>query len=319
MAKKATKKKKKKMHSQINWLSDAPMFIDSYQIGILYDAIVRPDSNCKSITLSLTEENTSEISGKLNLGAGITTNDLGALITGFFTFLKPNLEASVEGTKASTKKKGAGEVITLTPIDNPQRQLFHLTLHYLTNNTDQYHIVSDVRDDKWREPETILKLPRPLVFIDLPSIDEAKEKGLMPTKIIPTACEFENGNVIEIFRKFQSKSKKQPKYPGSDNTPAMIKKRKEYWKWFNKTFKPTSAMRAVEKAGHSNGKISWIDYRMTLTDEGDSLHLHCCPRGEYDTGIFAYNLINRGFKQGLRIIGTLKSKPDLNVLAIYEK
>ena len=42
-------------------------------------------------------------------------------------------------------------------------------------------------------------------------------------------------------------------------------------------------------------------------------------RGEFDTGVFAYNLIKRGWRRGLRIVGSLKSKPALNVLAIYEK
>ena len=43
------------------------------------------------------------------------------------------------------------------------------------------------------------------------------------------------------------------------------------------------------------------------------------PRGDYATGIFAYNFINRGLKHGLRLVGTLKSEPDLNVLAIFER
>lgn len=34
--------------------------------------------------------------------------------------------------------------------------------------------------------------------------------------------------------------------------------------------------------------------------------------------MFAYNLISRGERYGLRIVGSLKSQPALNVLAIYE-
>jgi hypothetical protein len=48
---------------------------------------------------------------------------------------------------------------------------------------------------------------------------------------------------------------------------------------------------------------------------GEVLHLHVVAHGDYDTGVFAYNLIRRG----LRIVGSLKSQPALNVLAIYEK
>jgi hypothetical protein len=42
-------------------------------------------------------------------------------------------------------------------------------------------------------------------------------------------------------------------------------------------------------------------------------------RGDYDTGVFAYNFIRRGERYGLRIMGSLKSQPALNVLAAYEK
>lgn len=42
-------------------------------------------------------------------------------------------------------------------------------------------------------------------------------------------------------------------------------------------------------------------------------------RGEFDTGVFAYDLVMRGWKNGLRIVGSLRSKPGLNVLAIYTK
>ena len=42
-------------------------------------------------------------------------------------------------------------------------------------------------------------------------------------------------------------------------------------------------------------------------------------RGDYDTGVFSYGIIRRGERFGLRIVGSLKSQPALNVLAIYEK
>lgn len=78
-------------------------------------------------------------------------------------------------------------------------------------------------------------------------------------------------------------------------------------------------MVVVENAASKNGRIKWIDYRLPISHEGDTIHLHVCPNGDYDTGVFAYNLIKRGFKHGLRLVGTLKSEPDMNVLAIFEK
>jgi hypothetical protein len=62
----------------------------------------------------------------------------------------------------------------------------------------------------------------------------------------------------------------------------------------------------------------WIDYKMTFAT-GDELNLHVIAYGDYDTGVLAYNLIRRGWRYGLRIVGSLKSQPALNVLAIYDK
>jgi hypothetical protein len=47
--------------------------------------------------------------------------------------------------------------------------------------------------------------------------------------------------------------------------------------------------------------------------------LHVVGRGEFDTGVFAYNFVTRGWKYGLRVVGAIKAGPDINVLAIYEK
>lgn len=52
---------------------------------------------------------------------------------------------------------------------------------------------------------------------------------------------------------------------------------------------------------------------------GEDLNLHVDAYGDYDTGVFAYNLSRRGWRFGLRIVGSLKSQPGPNVLAIYEK
>ena len=53
---------------------------------------------------------------------------------------------------------------------------------------------------------------------------------------------------------------------------------------------------------------------MTFSN-GTTLHLDVSARGDYDTGIFAYNFIRRSERYGLRIVGSLKSQPVLNVLA----
>ena len=78
-------------------------------------------------------------------------------------------------------------------------------------------------------------------------------------------------------------------------------------------------MEVLEAAGTTNGRIRWIAYRLPLTDEGDTLHLSISPASKYDTGVFGYNFIKRCYKHGLRIVGTLKSEPDMNVFAVYER
>ena len=54
----------------------------------------------------------------------------------------------------------------------------------------------------------------------------------------------------------------------------------------------------------------WIAYRMILPSS-TTLHLDVSARGDYDTGVFAYKFIRRGERYGLRIVGSLKSKPAL--------
>ena len=66
------------------------------------------------------------------------------------------------------------------------------------------------------------------------------------------------------------------------------------------------------------GRPRWIAYRM-IFGTGETLHLDVTARGDYDTGIFAYYFIWRGERHRLRIVGSLKSGPTLNLLAAYDK
>ena len=49
------------------------------------------------------------------------------------------------------------------------------------------------------------------------------------------------------------------------------------------------------------------------------MHLHIEVAGKYSTGTFAYRLIRRGQGHGMRIVGSMRDGPDVNVLALYEK
>lgn len=49
------------------------------------------------------------------------------------------------------------------------------------------------------------------------------------------------------------------------------------------------------------------------------MHLHIELGGRYYTGVVAHLFIRRALESGIRLVGTLKDGPDLNVLALYEK
>jgi hypothetical protein len=49
------------------------------------------------------------------------------------------------------------------------------------------------------------------------------------------------------------------------------------------------------------------------------MHLHIDVAGKYNAGTFAYRLIRRGEGHGMRVVGSLRDGPDVNVLALYEK
>jgi hypothetical protein len=83
------------------------------------------------------------------------------------------------------------------------------------------------------------------------------------------------------------KDEKPPTYPEAGSA----EQRREYWAWFDKYFSATKAMIAAENAANKRGRIRWVDYRLPISRTGDTLHLHLCPAGKYDTGVFAYNFI----------------------------
>ena len=84
-----------------------------------------------------------------------------------------------------------------------------------------------------------------------------------------------------------------------------------------------AAMEVVESAGDPDeekrsDKLAWIDFRVPVGG-AHTLHLHCVPDGKAHTGVFGYNLVRRGFRQGVRIVGTLKAGLDVNALAIFDR
>lgn len=305
--------------SQLYWLTDAPLFIDADQVSRFYDAVARPQTVGGATKIEITDETVNELRGKLGLEAGVTTQALAALL---MAFVKPSIEidAEVEGSRSSTQ----GKVVSydLKEVDTPQSQLEALALLYLTRFPKRIFFVDKPGDMPWRDPESIVAVPRSLVFLNLPSLEEAKD-DVRRTKLIPTVAEFQNGAIDSIYPRLLAENGEcPPNYPEEkpNETPQQLNaERRTYWQWFDKHYSARTAMEEIEKSATKNGRIRWIDYRLPLNDEGDSLHLHVHAFEKYDTGDLAYNFVKRGSKHGVRIVGTLKSEPDLNVLAIYEK
>jgi hypothetical protein len=304
----------------IVWLADAPLFIDAEQVYRFYDAVARPETAEGTTTLEITSQNADQISGKLGIEAGVSPGKLAALLTPVFAFIKPEVKASGEAQAQHEETDQNSRKIELHPISTPQRQLVQLTLHYLIHHSNRLFFVDNPSDEYWRQPETISQVPRELVFLSLPSQEEAKRLNLPETKIIPTAAEFTNGKIMTFFDKLEKDGEKPPVYPEKEESlEKLYQARKEYWQWFDKNFSATRAMQVVEEVSSENGQIRWIDFRVPITQEGHTLHLHASPSGTYATGVFAYNFIKRGYKHGLRLVGTIKSEPAMNILGIYDK
>lgn len=294
-----------------NWLADAPLFIDADHVNRFHDAVVVPTSRIGPSTVQFGEEQMNKLAAeiKAEVEAGMP----------LIKVLKAKLSSKLSGELTETLSKTTS--VIFEPIHTPQRQLVQIAWHYEAKYKERGVYVTDSSKADWRTPELISKVPRLLVFLDLPSQAEAAEKSLPAVKLIPTAGEFENGKIVQLYAQVRSKDEEEPpKYPERDSEGESVDElRKEYWAWFDKNFSATRAMILVEKAAAANGRIRWIDYRVPISTEGDTLHLHFVPEGKYDTGVFAYNLIKRGFKHGIRLVGTLKSEPDMNVLAVYDK
>ena len=302
------------------WLMDASLFIDEELVNKYYDAIVRPVHTEGPRTIRIGENNVDKISGKLGISGKVAPSELMSKLVSFLNF---EVQASADVAGATTSAQSREETIELQPIKTPHRRLEQLALHYVVNETDRIFLEDDTKRTEWQESEHILKTPRALAFFNFPSQDEAKQHNLPETRIIPVAAEFENGEVVPIYQDLKFGRWVPPEYPQAKTTDydldQLRQERKNYWAEFAESYNATDAMLALEKAAKGRGRIRWIAFRVPLIDEGDSLHLHIHAAEKYDTGTFAYNFIKRGHKHGFRVIGMLKSEPDLNVLAIYEK
>lgn len=235
----------------------------------------------------------------------------------------------------------------------PQRQLAQIVLEYYRNEessqngseqTANFHVIQDISNFNWEKHiDRDIASPRDLVVLVLPGqkgIHRDKDDQLPNTILVPTAAEFEESTIEPIYEGLGRSRERPPQYPQRDLTWAELgepyvdemdvdqgdeveedveRARELYWNWYKDNFDPKGTIEAIEAAAEKNGSIRWIDYRLPIDDSGRTLHLHLNGRERYDTGTFAYNFVKRGFKHGLIIVGTLKSEPDIDVLAVFER
>lgn len=284
----------------LSWLADAPVFIDSQQIGAFYDAVVGPAF--KTVQLQVTASQTEQ----LEKSSG---GSLSAGLPALFPWLKG--EASAIAQRKRSRGRQEDQALVLEPIETAARQLVQLSLHYLVNQEDR--ICAVPRGAELPGDDDISASPRMIAFVDVAP----------GTMFLPQAAELDDGRVMTFFDPLIEKLQQDgddlpPDHPGPTSTAEGKARRDAYWKWYADRWDVDKAVKVIEEVIGTGGRPRWIDYRMTFTTN-EVLHLHVVAHGDYDTGVFAYNVLRRGQRYGLRIVGSLKSRPALNVLAIYEK
>jgi hypothetical protein len=297
---------------ELAWLADAPLFIDGPQVTAFYEAVVAPSAHEKRITISL-----KNLEGKKTIIGGAAKAEIGLTdwLATVFPFISAKGEIDVKAERERQLQQERGQVIELEPISSPHRQLIYLAFHYAAQLPHRLKIVADpAKDSSWYEPEFVAELPRALVFLDF-------QRG---AQFIPMAAEVDAGKVVlmhvEAACSFVG-ARENPNPPPDDK---QLKGREldaawaRYWQWYADNFHPLRAIDVIEKTVADGGRIRWIDYRVPLIG-GKTVHLHVCGRGEYDTGVFAYNTVRRAWRYGMRLVGTVKSSPDINVLAMFDK
>jgi len=230
--------------------------------------------------------------------------------------------------EANDTTQNFGDATIFRPVVTPESRLRSLAAWYAENasETGRSRIVhaQGLTDKKLAQAITDVAAnaqvrPRALVFLEIPP----------GTPIVPMAAEQSDGTVRVFVRDIdlacrELELKRVPAYP-EDLDPGDEKEKEkvtEYWSYFAANAKSSrAAMHVVERTLAGGGTCRWIDLRVPVgeaTAATETLHLHLQGRGGFDTGDYAYRLLHRGRKHGLRLVGTLKSGPALDVLAVYE-
>lgn len=291
---------------QLWFVVDIPLFIDSQAVEKLYDALSRPEFETKSRRLSSTKTKSNEFQDDLTLTGEI----------GLAPFMKASTSAKF-GQKRNTSDSHTND-LNQEANHSTEMRFEKIINFYARNYPDRVFWVkndlSEVNDTNgqlltWQNVSDLIPAPapRPLIVFDLP-------KG---SKLIPMAAENVKGELKEIYKEYINKLPNGNQIPPYNSTPGNPN---IYWEKLEELFDPIIAMRSIEESTNDGNRIDWLDYRL-ISKSGNTvipIHLHLVPKGEYNTGTFAYQTVRRGFKHGIKIVGTLKQGEDVNVLAIYE-
>lgn len=317
------------------FLADAPMFIDGEMVERLHDAIFRPEVELASRSEAATGELAGKVASTIKAAAELEAKMPPALALFGLDILKAkaNFEGSLTGEGSGRRSRTDTE--TYVAVKSTERYLESLVSLYAQKYSDRIFWIDKTPSgghslnrpgtlQTWEEMERTLDRPgaRPLVILDL-------AKG---SKLMPMQGELTNGKDCELVKDYLEEQAKKteeyplPKYPSSRGALTDVSQaRSVYWLEVNKRFESQAVLRAIEGAsGGERARFDWIDFRVLFdADAGSSPiqppHLHFVARGAYPTGTFAYQLVRRAERHGVRIVGTLKKGQDINVLAVYER
>ncbi len=306
---------RQKMLGQLWWLIDAPLFIDRNLTHHFHDAIIHPTWQLTNKSEAEDKSETEQIAADLKIGGGIK----GPSILDFLGF-NAEIKAEAKISLQSSSSSSSGETQNFTKIVTSERKLLEIIGFYLKYIPGKIQFSSLPNNAELVSAEqsqdikaSLQTPPRPLVFIDIdPKVP-----------IMPTASESIDGKYTLIYQNIvkrlwlESEMESAPNYPNDEERDDT--NRKQYWHKLFDRYQSHIAMEEVENAAQKFGRFEWVDFQVKSGNSGETYHLHCNPLGAYSSGVFGYNFIGRGFKHGVRIVGTLRAGNSVNVLAIYER
>ncbi|WP_394538829.1 hypothetical protein PRJ39_25265 [Lysobacter enzymogenes] len=295
------------------FLVDAPMYVDSPLIERFHDAVIRPDNIVVSEAESTgSKEETQRKLGVQGKGKGEIPFVVGLALKGSFDH-----RFKRENTAALTRQLDIPRTSERLLEDVVAFYLAHFPERVLRVDPIAKTVATAVADSP-AGYDTLNKTcetlgPRPIVLIDAP-------RG---TKIMPMAGEFKDGKIDVIYDALIAALSTADNPLKRFDRKMDAAKKAERWGELVSRFDARIAMSVLEEAGlkHDGARFEWIDFRMAWGEDGSPspLHLHVVPNGNYSMGTFAHAFIRRGYGNGVRIVGTLKTGGDVNVLAIYER